>query len=411
MKNLLSVSIFIFISIVCSSQVFTNYTTADGLIDNSVNCVAVGANDVVWFGTQNGISSFDGTSWNSYSTATDTVLVDDNIKTIAVMSNGDVWVGTDFGASKYDGSSWQTFTEADGLADNRVNDITQEANGNIWLGNYDGVSVFDGTSFTSYTMADGLPFGGVTSTTFDSSGDKWFGSGLGGLIKFDGTSFTIFNKQNDNLISNNVRSVEVSSNDNKWVGTADGISVFNNNDLWSINYTTMYALPPPDTLNPVVDIEIDANGNIWAGIYVDYLVTEGGVAIFDGNYWISYDVSDGLIGPVIRDLAINSQNYLWVATSTGVSKISNIPALISQVDQDSFILYPNPTKGNFSIISNNKNISKIEIYNALGQKINTFNNIDSNTIINLNSESNIYYFIKIYDQTDKLIGVERLLAY
>ena len=411
MKNLLSVSIFIFISIVCSSQVFTNYTTADGLIDNSVNCVAIGSNDVVWFGTQNGISSFDGTSWNSYSTATDTILVDDNITTISVMLNGDVWVGTNFGASKYDGSSWQTFTETDGLADNRVNDITQEANGDIWFGNYDGVSVYDGTSFTSYTMADGLPFGGVTSTAFDSSGDKWFGSGLGGLIKFDGTTFTEFNKQNDNLISNNVRSVEVSSNDDKWVGTADGISVFNNNDLWSINYTTMYILPPPDTLNPVVDIEIDANGNIWAGIYVDYLVTEGGVAIFDGNSWTSYDVSDGLIGPVIRGLAINSQNYLWVATSTGVSKISSFPASISPIDTDSFVLYPNPTKGNFSISSNNKNISKIEIYNALGQKVNTFNNIDSNTIINLNSESNIYYFIKIYDQNDKLIGVEKLLAY
>jgi len=410
MKNLLNTSIFIFTSFLCSSQTFTNYTTADGLIDNSVNCVAVGANDVVWFGTQNGISSFDGTSWNSYSTATDTILVDDNIKTISVMSNGDVWVGTDFGASKYDGSLWQTFTEIDGLADNRVNDISEDASGNIWLGNYDGVSVFDGASFTSYTMADGLPFGGVTSTSFDSNGDKWFGSGLGGLIKFDGTNFTQFN-QNNNLISNNVRSVEISSNDDKWVGTADGISVFNNNDLWSINYTTMYILPPPDTLNPVVDIEIDANGNIWAGIYVDYLVTEGGVAIFDGNSWTSYDVSDGLIGPVIRGLAINSQNYLWVATSTGVSKISSFPASISPIDTDSFVLYPNPTKGNFSISSNNKNISKIEIYNALGQKVSTFNNIDSNTIINLNSESNIYYFIKIYDQNDKLIGVEKLLAY
>ena len=69
MKNLLSISIFILFSFVCKSQTFTNYTTADGLIDNSVNCVFVDYNDVVWFGTQNGLSSFDGTIWNSYSTA------------------------------------------------------------------------------------------------------------------------------------------------------------------------------------------------------------------------------------------------------------------------------------------------------------------------------------------------------
>ena len=410
MKNLLSISIFILISFVCKSQTFTNYTTADGLIDNSVNCVFVDYNDVVWFGTQNGLSSFDGTIWNSYSTATDTILVDDNIKTIAVMSNGDVWVGTDFGLSKYDGNTWQTYTEADGLADNRVNDISEDGSGDIWIGNYDGVSVFDGTSFISYTMADGLPFGGVTSTGFDSNGNKWFGSGLGGLIKFDGTTFTQFN-QNNNLISNNVRSVEVSSNNDKWVGTADGISVFNNNDLWSVNHTTMYTLPPPDTLNPVVDIEIDANGNIWAGIYVDYLVTEGGIAIYDGNSWTSYDVSDGLIGPVIRGLSIDSQNFLWVATSTGVSKVSNIPASISVIKQDSFVLYPNPTSGNFSISSNNEKLSKIEIYNSLGQNINTFRNVNNNSVFNINSKNQIYYFIKIYDENDKLISVERLLAY
>ena len=38
----------------------------------------------------------------------------------------------------------------------------------------------------------------------------------------------------------------------------------------------MYLMPPPDTLNPVVDLEIDSYGRIWTGIYVGYL-SEGGV--------------------------------------------------------------------------------------------------------------------------------------
>ena len=33
----------------------------------------------------------------------------------------------------------------------------------------------------------------------------------------------------------------------------------------------MLLLPPPDTLNPVVDVALDSNRNVWAGIYVDYL--------------------------------------------------------------------------------------------------------------------------------------------
>ena len=135
------------------------------------------------------------------------------------------------------------------------------------------------------------------------------------------------------------------------------------------------------------------------------------IAIYDGNSWTSYDVSDGLIGPVIRGLSIDSQNFLWVATSTGVSKVSNIPASISVIKQDSFVLYPNPTSGNFSISSNNEKLSKIEIYNSLGQNINTFRNVNNNSVFNINSKNQIYYFIKIYDENDKLISVERLLAY
>ena len=60
---------------------------------------------------------------------------------------------------------------------------------------------------------------------------------------------------------------------NKWIGTGSGISVLNDNDSF-IHHTKMYLMPPPDTLNPVVDLEIDSYGRIWAGIYVGYLSEE-----------------------------------------------------------------------------------------------------------------------------------------
>lgn len=41
-------------------QTFTNYTTADGLVDNNVLCATSQGSGVMWFGTQNGISKFDG---------------------------------------------------------------------------------------------------------------------------------------------------------------------------------------------------------------------------------------------------------------------------------------------------------------------------------------------------------------
>ena len=47
--------------------------------------------------------------------------------------------------------------------------------------------------------------------------------------------------------------------------------------------------------------------------------------MFNGNDWTYYDVSDGLVGPVIRSIGIDSQDNVWVTTSTGISKISDVP--------------------------------------------------------------------------------------
>ena len=43
-----------------AAQDFTNFVESDGLIDNSVNCIAVDLNGKAWIGTNGGLSSFDG---------------------------------------------------------------------------------------------------------------------------------------------------------------------------------------------------------------------------------------------------------------------------------------------------------------------------------------------------------------
>ena len=62
--------IYLFIVTNLSGQTFTNYTTADGLVDNNVSCGTFEGNGVMWFGTQNGISKFDGTNFTNITTTT-----------------------------------------------------------------------------------------------------------------------------------------------------------------------------------------------------------------------------------------------------------------------------------------------------------------------------------------------------
>lgn len=390
-----------------SAQLFTNYTNVDGLIDNSVNCISIDANNNVWLGTQNGVSKFDGSSWTNYNASMDTGFIDNSINAICATSNGFVWIGTDFGASVFDGTSWTSFTTSNGLGDNRINHIAEKSDGTIWFGDYDGLTILNPSptySWTSYTMNDGLPFGGINYTAFDSNGDAWLGSGLGGLIKFDGSAFEIFN-QNNGIINNKVRSVLIDGQDNKWVGTAEGLTVLNSSNAFVANHTKMLILSPPDTLNPVEDLAIDSQGNIWTGIYVDYLVTEGGVAVYDGNFWADFDVSHGLVGPVVRALDVDGNDNVWVATSTGVSKISNTPVAINEINAN-LNIYPNPSNNGLYYLSLSKNFTNtvLKVNNIEGKTILIKNNVfDGITEINLQNSENGIYFIDVLTNKNQIL--------
>ncbi|MBL4592746.1 MAG: T9SS type A sorting domain-containing protein [Flavobacteriales bacterium] len=388
------------------AQTFTNYTITEGLPHNNVLCLVQDTAGNMWFGTQDGIAKFDGVStWTIFNTTTNPVLPDNTITAIAVDSDNNIWIGTDFGVSVYDGSTFTTYTTVDGLGNNRINHISQAANGDIWFGDFSGATVYDGVTFTAYNTTDGLPFGGVTYVDFDSNGDVYMASGLGGVIQFDGVGFTIYNS---GLESNVVRSIVVDGSDNKWVGTAKGISVLNSSNVVVDAHTIMLVLPAPDTLNPVEDIKINSQGDIWTGIYVDYLVTEGGIAVNSGgSSWTDYDVNDGLVGPVIRKIWIDKQDNVWTGTSSGVSKLS-FPTSVNPIafTSNGFNIYPNPASDVLNIaINNNENYQNIEMYNAAMQLVKqvSLNSSQQTVKVSLSNLDRGMYFVKYGNQVKKVV--------
>jgi len=385
-------SLIFIIPVFLNAQTFTNYTVNDGLIDNSVNCISIDGNNNIWIGTQNGISKFDGTTWTSYTNAIDSGIVNNTINAICALSNGNIWIGTDFGASLYDGNTWTPYTTLNGLGDDRINHIAEKSDGSIWFSDYDGITIYDGGTWTSYTMNDGLPFGGINQTDFDSNGDAWLASGLGGLIKFDGSTFETYNQSNG-LVNNKIRSILVDNQNNKWAGTAEGLSEFNSGNVLTENHTIMLTLPPPDTLNPVEDLAMDSQGNIWSGIYVDYLVTEGGIAVYNGSFWADFDVNDGLVGPVVRSIDIDGNDNVWVGTSTGISKIENTPVSLFENNAIKFNIHPNPSNGLFQIKSTKQiNNATIKIKNIEGKQIANINsNINHPFYFEITGDSGLYF--------------------
>ena len=379
-----------------SAQTITNYSTADGLLSDFVECIDVDINDNVWFGTSIGVQMFDGSSLAVYDVANYPGMLSDNIKVITAMANGEIWIGTDYGANQLvsgvNGFMWLPYTTSNGLASNQVKSIDEDANGGIWVGTNQGVSYFDGNSWVSYSSPD-LHWSGVNATAFDSNGDKWFASPLGGITHFNGTTFTPYDTSNG-LLSQFVTALLIDDQDNKWVGTSSGMSVFDATNTSFTQHTRMYIMPPPDTLNPVVDIAMDSHGRIWSAIYVGYLAV-GGVAMWDGNQWIDFDVSDGLVGPNIKGLTIDSQDNIWVATSTGVSKISAIPSAVSAIKNNGFDLFPNPSNDKIYITNENQKIQQLKIYNNLGDLVYENNSNQLHYSIDVSPFSKGLYYVNV----------------
>jgi ligand-binding sensor domain-containing protein len=78
---------------------WTVFTTGDGLVHNFVQAIATDNNGKLWFGTQGGVSVFDGSVWTSFTI--DDGLNSNNILCIAVDHDGVVWLGTDNGVTCY----------------------------------------------------------------------------------------------------------------------------------------------------------------------------------------------------------------------------------------------------------------------------------------------------------------------
>jgi ligand-binding sensor domain-containing protein len=89
----------------------------------------------MWLATDHGVTKYDGDTFENYTTADG--LPDNSIRKI-IMVNGNVWGGTNTGVSYYNGKSWQSITN--GLAGIGVYQIVADRSGGIWFGMWGGIS-------------------------------------------------------------------------------------------------------------------------------------------------------------------------------------------------------------------------------------------------------------------------------
>ena len=108
----------------------------------------------------------------------------------------------------------------------------------------------------------------------------------------------------------------------------------------------------------------------------------------------------------MRDLAIEGNDDVWVATSTGVSKISDHSVGIAESEDMSFSIYPNPASDVVNIrLLNEGSDGTLEMFNTSVQlvKSETFEIGQKTLSISVNDLRSGVYFARINGQTKKII--------
>ncbi len=171
---------------------FSHLTPADGLPHAMVNCILQDQTGYLWFGTQGGLSRYDGYTFvNFHHRRGDPAsLVNDTVNALFEDSRGNLWIGTVSGLDRYDaaGAGFVHYPEVY----ESVRAFAEDAAGNLWIGTA-GSGLFryepSGGTFTQYlhdpSDPASLPDDHVSALLFDAEGTLWIGTEYGGLAALD----------------------------------------------------------------------------------------------------------------------------------------------------------------------------------------------------------------------------------
>ncbi len=290
------------------AQNFTYYSQKNGLADSYVMSIFQDSKDYLWFGTQNGLSRFDGIEFKSFKKKDG--LPGNIVTTITETHDGHLWIGTfASGVSCFSNGRFKNFATPQGFIEAQVNSIKEDKNNVIWLGTDKGLFSFDGITFRKYTGTDGLYSTAIKGITVTGNGKLWVTTN-DGIYSYHKNRFTNYSKE-DGLIGNNAKVILADSQDRLWIGTDNGLSCLKNGTFFS--YTTNTGLAH----NCVIAMTEDKNGNIWFG-------TTGGLSFFSKGKFFSYTTKDGLPENVVTSLFQDREGNMWIASSLGVSRLNSL---------------------------------------------------------------------------------------
>ena len=324
----------LFAPVVIAQTAETIQSFGEGITAGKFYSSTIDEDNTVWFLTESGILSFDGTKWILHNK--NRKVASAGLKSVVYdfSSYGpELWIGTPQGATvaslPVDARSGATtyYLDNSKIVSENVLAVAVGKKELRWFGTDKGISAFKGRKWLTNSYARKYPEGSfqdypITSMATSIDGDSLYVGTLGGGV------LRVFRNDVDAVSgaseyaawgpilmpSDSVYSIHISTDGTQWFGTNRGVAKHT-------GYKTLegwIVLTSSDGLadDLVQAINSDSKGNIYFG-------TRNGLSVFNGIKWTIYKIEDGLAANNILSIAVDKQDVVWLGTDNGVTRFKN----------------------------------------------------------------------------------------
>ena len=331
-------------------QDWTIYNTGNsGIPSNSIKTLEIDNQNNLWVGTFSfGLVKFDSQNWTVFNPH-NSGLPNNSINCITVNKNNDVWIGTSGGLAKFDGQNWTVYdTMNSPLPYHVISSLAVDKNNLLWIGcghaTAGGVLSFDGSNWKLYTTENSLlPCSIIHVIHVDAKNNKWIGTGIGvgthqggGLVKIDNNgNWSVYTKQNSPMLYSSVDALTTDLEGNLWIGYKawlyleygyyhGGLQKFDGQN-WTDHSPHPNGIYDSTAVvsNRVSEIICDEYGYLWLATETEWKFPYN-LSLFKNGVWknLSDIAQDFPVNPFIRDIKIDRNNLVWLATQLGVISIN-----------------------------------------------------------------------------------------
>lgn len=300
------------------SYVVTNFTSDNGLPQNTVDLITQTSDGYLWIGTYAGLARYDGIRFIHFNKSITPAFRINHVTSLVEDKNGAVWIGTNGGGIvRYANHLFSSVSGLDTDEKAFVKTMLYAGVDDILAGSERGgiqklVTDDEGNllSVTPFTTAD-LPRSFLLRTMVrDQKGRVLVATDIGLIIIENGVSRTMTTA--NGLPNNSITALAVDQSGVIWAGTQNGLARIEGTAVRT--FTTADGM----TTNAIRTLFVDKDNTLWIG-------TDGGGL----NRYIStgkrpFDAlttDDGLVNNFIRTIFQDSENSIWIGTRNGMSQL------------------------------------------------------------------------------------------